>query len=219
MASRSRRPSQARRRSGSSARGASSSLGGALIAGLAALVLLVVVVGLGGCGDDAKIAGSPGASASAGPSASAAATKKPAKTPKPTPVVDPTAVPGTTDEPTPEPTRPSTTVTDWGEITDGVPVTFPVYPGAEVADAPDGPASAAWVTTASPAKVSGWYVAHLEDQGYSTINLADPLEDGTIVLDSGSDVPECRIQTSFRPVDGSTIIMVLYGSGCSPALD
>ena len=35
------------------------------------------------------------------------------------------------------------------------------------------------------------------------------------MLDTVSDLPECRIQTTFRPAGGSTMITVLYGAGCA----
>ena len=37
----------------------------------------------------------------------------------------------------------------------------------------------------------------------------------TRVLDLASDVPECRVQATFHPAGGSTMISVLYGAGCA----
>ena len=54
----------------------------------------------------------------------------------------------------------------------------------------------------------------LEAAGYQTINLSDPLEDGSRVLDSQTDLPECQVQTTFLPEGGSTMITVLFAAGC-----
>ena len=51
-------------------------------------------------------------------------------------------------------------------------------------------------------------------RGYATIDLSDPLEDGSRVLDSQADLPECQVQTTFRPEGGSTMITVLFAAGC-----
>jgi len=175
---------------------------------LAGALLLAAAVVLAGCGS--APAPSPSATAPAPP------TSRPA-----TAAPEPTAVPGAgtpAPEPTPKPTKPTTTGTEWGEILDSVPDDFPVYPGADAApDAADGPVSGAWITDAGVSKVVGWYRATLEAAGYTTQNLSDPLEDGSRVLDTVTDLPECRIQTTFRPADGSTIITVLYGAGCAAA--
>jgi hypothetical protein len=34
-------------------------------------------------------------------------------------------------------------------------------------------------------------------------------------MDVAADVPECRIQMTFRPTDGSTIMTVLVASACA----
>ena len=34
------------------------------------------------------------------------------------------------------------------------------------------------------------------------------------MLDSQADLPECRVQTTFRPEGGSTMITVLFAAGC-----
>jgi len=174
----------------------------------AAGALLLALVVLAGCGSSptpTATAATPGLS-----------TSRPATAPP-----EPTAVPGAATpapKPTPKPTRTTTTGTGWGEILDSVPDGFPVYPGADAApDAADGPVSGAWITDAGVNKVAAWYRATLEAAGYTTQDLSDPLEDGSRVLDTVTDLPECRIQTTFRPADGSTIITVLYGAGCAAA--
>jgi hypothetical protein len=35
------------------------------------------------------------------------------------------------------------------------------------------------------------------------------------VLDVLGDLPECRLQLTFRPAGGSTMITVLYAAGCA----
>lgn len=171
----------------------------------ATALAIAVVLGVAACGGDAATPGRDGASSPA-PSAAPAKTAKPKPTPKVTPVPDAPETPG--------PSLPPTTSTVWGTILDGVPPDFPVYPGATVTDPIEGPASGAWATTARVGKVAPWYQAALEAAGFATVNLSAPLEDGTMILDMEGDSPDCQLQASFRPLDGSTIISVLYGAGC-----
>jgi hypothetical protein len=144
----------------------------------------------------------------------AAPTGAPTRIPDPTPVPVPSASAAASE---PAPTGASTTSTGWGAILDTVPTDFPVFPGARQAEALDEPASGVWLAAAPADGVATWYRDALETVGYSTEDLSSPLEDGSLVLDTVSDIPECRIQTTFRPVDGSTIIMVRYGAGCGGA--
>jgi hypothetical protein len=141
-----------------------------------------------------------------------------------TPTAAPTAVLTPVPQPSTSPTEPAaptdapgggTTKTDWGTILDHVPEGFPVFPGAEPAELPDGPNSGAWSATGDVDAVATWYRTKLEELGFTTKDLSSPLEDGSRVLDTVSDLPECRIQTTFRPADGSTMIVVLYGAGCA----
>jgi hypothetical protein len=106
-------------------------------------------------------------------------------------------------------------VTDWGTILDAVPDDFPRYPGAEPAEMPEGPNSGAWSVGADTEAVSTWYRDHLEAAGFTIDNLSSPLEDGSRVLDVVTDLPECRIQLTFRPAGGSTMIIAMYGAGCA----
>ena len=127
----------------------------------------------------------------------------------------PTAVPGgETVSPGPPAThKPTTTVTDWGVILDAVPDDFPRYPGAKDTEA-DEPVSAALIAEAAADEVAKWYRDALEAAGYATIDLSDPLEDGSRSLDSQTDLPECKVQTTVRPEGGSTMITVLFAAGC-----
>jgi hypothetical protein len=108
-----------------------------------------------------------------------------------------------------------TTLTDWGRILDTVPDGFPVYPGARPADGLAEPVSGAWVADAATATVADWYVGTFKELGWSSVDLGSALEDGSLVLDLASDLPECRVQATFRPAGGSTMILVLYGAGCA----
>jgi hypothetical protein len=152
---------------------------------------------------------------------SATADAKP--TPAPTPVPTPSSLPQTqapddlTPSPTPPPSEPAltTTETDWGTIVDSVPSDFPVYPDAKSADAIDtGPVSAAWTVAASAADVATWYRRALAATGYSTNDRSGPLEDGSFTVDTSSDLPECRILTTARPLGDRTLITVMFGAGC-----
>ncbi len=109
----------------------------------------------------------------------------------------------------------TTTQTAWGTILDAVPDSFPVYPAAQIAGPQAAPVSAAFITPAGVDVVAAWYQAALETLGFSTVSLSSPLEDGSRVLDTHGDLPECRIQTTFRPEGGSTMITVLYAAGCA----
>jgi hypothetical protein len=176
---------------------------------------------LAACGGPAPSA-SPALSESPASPPSSAATDRPPATGAvdPTPIAtvapDLTPVPGVTDEPIPLPDDGGTTVTDWGTILDQVPDGFPVFPGSAPTQVDDGPASGAWFAEgAGVDEVATWYRDQLEMQGFSTKDLSSPLEDGTRILDTVSDLPECRIQTTFRPAGGSTMIIVLYGAGCA----
>ena len=108
-----------------------------------------------------------------------------------------------------------TVETEWGTILVNLPDGFPVYPGAAAIDPMDGPATHAWEAVAQPDEVAEWYAATFEELGWSHIDLGSPLEDGTQVLDLGTDLPECRVQLAFRPLGGSTMITLLYGAGCA----
>lgn len=183
----------------------------------AALVLatLVLVAGLTGCSSGVqRMAGPTGATpvAPSGADASLATVSTPGSTKAP----PSSGVAGGAGSARPSgPATAWTTIAGWGTILDGVPAGFPVYPGARPADAPSGPVSGAWLATAAVDPVATWYRAALETQGYSTGNLSSTRDDGSRVLDTVSDLPECRIQTTFRPAGGSTMITVLYGSGCA----
>jgi len=177
--------------------------------GLAAVAFAIALAAMACGSTPASVGPSP-----ASPSSTTVAAASP--TIAATDAATPTAVPGgETVSPGPGAThKPTTTVTDWGVILDAVPDDFPRYPDAKDTEA-DEPVSAALITdTADVDTVASWYRDALEAAGYATIDLSDPLEDGSRVLDSQTDLPECQVQTTFRPEGGSTMITVLFAAGC-----
>jgi hypothetical protein len=62
--------------------------------------------------------------------------------------------------------------------------------------------------------VSTFYVNALAAAGYSSNDRSGPLEDGSYTVDTRSDLPECRIQTTAAPRGDITLISVLFGAGC-----
>jgi hypothetical protein len=169
----------------------------------AAAFASVVALSLGACGS--TVTPTPAASAGASPGASAnPSTGGPSLTPVPG---------GASTLPEPVPTRIGTTQTDWGEILDDLPATFPAYPNADAAEVPD-TVSAARLAPADAAAVAAWYRDAFTESGYA-VELSDPAEDGSQVLDAQADLPECRIQMTFRPEDGDTMITILVASACA----
>jgi hypothetical protein len=179
----------------------------------AVLVVLVAAI-VAGCAADVRTPATPSVTrvpaTPAGPSPTAAPATGTGEIP--------TVVPGgVTVSPGPPGTRIPVTQTDWGAILDALPEGFPVYPGAAAGEPPAEPVSATFDTADPVDRVAGWYQQTLVEAGFSQADLSDPLEDGSRVLDVASDIPECRIQLTFRPLGGSTMISVLYGAGCAGA--
>jgi hypothetical protein len=170
---------------------------------LAIALLAALAITLVGCDNAPAPSTSGGATGS--PGGSEAAT--------PTPI-EPTEVPGGASGP-PEPTPVGRTETEWGTILDAVPDSFPRYPGAQDAEPVDEPVSAAYVASATIDAVATWYQEAIAALGFDARELSQPLEDGSRVLDVQGDLPECRLQLTFRPAGGSTMIMVLYAAGCA----
>lgn len=146
-----------------------------------------------------------------------------------TPVAGSPTAPGSTPTPeltpvpggqTPSPTDPSatpvpTTDTEWGTILDALPIDFPVYPGAHEADAIEGAASGAFSVPADGLTTATWYQAALEKAGFSTETMSGPLEDGQYVIDSVGEAPGCAVQTTIRPLSGTTRVTILFGAACA----
>jgi hypothetical protein len=173
-------------------------------------LLGAAAIALGACGGTAG-GSQPVASVAVGQPGASVAPVVPVASTAP----DPTPVPGGQSPALePEPTRVPTTLTDWGEIVDDLPATFPMHPDAGVADVDDGPFSGTFGLPQDAASAADWYMTALATRGYG-VERSSPLEDGSIVLDAQADLPECRIQMAFRPADGSTIITVLVASACA----
>jgi hypothetical protein len=173
----------------------------------AGLLAVAMVFSMAGCLlDPPPSAGTPTPLATATP-------VPPSEPPEPTPVPVPDT-PEPTEEPEPVPTQVGVTDTPWGAIVDEVPADWPVFPGAKPVDPEEGPASGAWLAPDEVDVVARWYRDTLSDMGFTIDNLSSPLEDGTRFLDIVTDLPECRIQATFRPAGESTMITVLYGAPC-----
>ena len=180
-------------------------------------LLPLVLAGLLGAAAAACGAYQPPAGAS--PAATVAVTPSTSEAPSQgsaDPTADLTPVPGGASA-TPDDSHGGgpTMETDWGTILVNLPEGFPRYPGAAGTDPIDGPATHAFEAVAPVDEVAEWYAATFEELGWSHIDLGTPLEDGTQVLDLASDLPECRVQLTFRPLGGSTMITLLYGAGCA----
>ena len=162
-------------------------------------------VATGAVGSPLESSPSPAGSTTASPSpvASASTSAAPSLTP----------VPG---GPSGSPDRPTTTQTEWGEIVDQLPVDFPVFPGAQEAtgDPTQGPVSGAFSAPSDGITVTQWYRGALEQAGYSTEAVTGPFEDGSSVIDSVGATTACRVQTTIRPLSGTTLVSVRYGAGC-----
>jgi hypothetical protein len=174
------------------------------------LLVLVASLALAACESSREPSPAPsvGGAASDAPSATPVPTASDAAEPSLTPVPG-----GQTIDPGPLPTRTGTVQTEWGEILVALPASFPIHPQAGSVDLP-GTATASLSVPVDLEAATDWYVEALGGKGYQ-LDLSDPLESGTRVLDVASDVPECRIRMDFRPEADSTIMTVLYGAGCA----
>ncbi len=170
-----------------------------------ALASVVVALAVAACG---------GAASTPLPSAATPTTAPSATVGTPTPPA-PTTVPGGDDR-TPVPS-PGTFETAWGEAWDGLPPGFPVPAGAapaEPGDPADGPVSGAYVVDLAAEDAAAAQQAGLAAAGFSTEALSGPSEDGALVIDSIGRDPACRVQTTVRPLGGTTMMTVLYGAAC-----
>jgi len=175
----------------------------------AILALAAVVAGAfaAGC-DSAAVSPAPSAIVIA-PSAAASREPSTATAPSLTPVPG-----GQSNGPGPVGTLIPTTQTDWGEILDDLPSSFPLHPDADVAEVPGEVVSGSFEAPAEPDALIAWYTDTFTERGYA-IDTGTALEDGSRVMDIAADLPECRIQITFRPADGSTIMTVLVASACA----
>ncbi|HEY7591470.1 MAG TPA: hypothetical protein VH723_10785 [Candidatus Limnocylindrales bacterium] len=125
-----------------------------------------------------------------------------------------TPLPGSAESPAPTGTPSTRTDTEWGRIWDGLPASFPRFPGAQPTETGDGPASAVLDVPGDVATVTEWYQSALEHAGYSTLSLSGPLEDGSMEIDSMGPILECLVRTTIAPLGGETIVTILYGADC-----
>lgn len=165
---------------------------------LAAVALLAVAA----CGNGGPTS-APGATSTPAPTATEAISPG---LPTPIPTDGATSTPAATVTPT--------TATEWGAIYDAIPAAFPRFPGSEGGEVSEGPASAVFAVPADVATVTAWYQQALETAAYSTLSLSGPFEDGSTIIESVGATPECLVQTTLRPENGSTIATILYGAGC-----
>ena len=107
-----------------------------------------------------------------------------------------------------------TTRTDWDEIRDALPAGFPLPPGAEPADLPEGPYSGAFTTATPTAGAATAVEAGLRDAGWAGITVSGPTEAGEVTIDATGVTAGCRARVTVRPLGGLTAIVVLYGAAC-----
>lgn len=144
--------------------------------------------------------------------AAVAACDVPSSTPTAAPSSPATAPP---IEQTPVTGNPVVIQTAWAPIWDTIPETFLVFPGAQPVEI-DEPVSAALdhpAQAASPGDVAGAYATALAAAGWRTV-VADPIEDGSVVVDAVRDGTSCRAQVRATPLGGIVRVTVLYGAGC-----
>ena len=180
------------------------------------VVAVALVVGVAACGTSestprpiASIVTAPPGSPPGSAEPSASATSTVPGSPSLTPVPG-----GVTPVPVPTATRIPVTQTDWGPILDRLPEGFPVHPDAEPIE-PGEPASGAFLAATDPSTAARWYERALgRDGAFAVVDVGSALEDGTVVLNASTDIPEGLVRVTFRPAGESTMIIVLYGAAC-----
>lgn len=108
---------------------------------------------------------------------------------------------------------PTTTNTEFGEIFDALPPSFPKLAGAEPVETSAAPTSGSFAVNLEPAAASGAIATGLKAQGW-TVDIGSPLEDGSVVLEATGPTPGCKSEVRFTPVSGTVIMSVLYGASC-----
>jgi hypothetical protein len=107
---------------------------------------------------------------------------------------------------------PSTTSTDFGQIFDSLPASFPKLPGQEPAETGEGPTSGSFAVNMDPGAASRAMQTALIAAGW-TADVGSPLEDGTVVLEAARS-SGCKAEIRFTPRSGTVIMSVLYGAAC-----
>ena len=106
------------------------------------------------------------------------------------------------------------TDTEWGRIWDALPPSFPLPLDAVPAETRDGPVTAQFAVGASVEDLATFMQAALEGARYSTESMSNPVEDGTVVIESVGDTPECRVETRLTPLSGTTLMTIRFGAAC-----
>ena len=164
-----------------------------VVLGLALAVALAV-----GCG-------SPAPSRSTQASGSATTT--------PSPAASLTPIPGGSVGDTPSPSIPTTSTTEFGEIWDALPPSFPTLPGQQPATTAPGATSGSFAVDMDVAAAVPAVRTALEAQGW-TVDVSSPLEDGTVVLTAAGSAVGCKTEVRFTPTSGTVVMSVLYGAAC-----
>jgi hypothetical protein len=157
--------------------------------------LLLVAVAVAGCGSTVTPSAAP--SASAGPSPA-----EPSLTP----------IPG--GKPTPAATLPTTTQTEFGEIWDALPPSWPTLPGQSESEV-GSDASERLVVKGTPRDLAGQLRTALEAAGWH-VDVGLPLEDGSVVVDATHAPNGCQVHAQFfgsAATDPDTLL-VYYGAKC-----
>lgn len=125
------------------------------------------------------------------------------------------SVPGGNASPVVGPTvgPPTTTDTEFGTIFDALPPSFPKLPGQEPAETGAGATSGSFAVNLSAADASAALGSALAEAGWG-IDVGDPLEDGSIVLEATRSPAGCKVEARFTPRSGTVIMSVLYGASC-----
>ena len=157
--------------------------------------LLLVAVAVAGCGTTVAPSASPSPSA------------------RPTPA-EPSLTPVPGGKPTPVATLPTTTETEFGEIWDALPPSWPTLPGQSESEV-GSDASERLVVKGTPRDLAGLLRTELEAAGWR-VDVGSPLEDGSIVLDATRAPNGCKVHAQFFG-SGSTdpdTLLVYYGAKC-----
>lgn len=114
----------------------------------------------------------------------------------------------------PKSTPPGKTVSDWGPIWEGIPMSFPLPPGAEPAGEVGEVTSAVFVV--SPAgdadALARFYVDAFSGAGY-IVDSDGPLEDGSYIVNARR-AAGCRMQTRSSIDGGNALLTIQYGADC-----
>lgn len=142
------------------------------------------------------------------------ASSSPSAAPSSSPIASPdlTPVPGGS-EGVPA-TPPTQTDTEWGRIWDALPPSFPLPPDAVPAETGEGPVTAQFAVGASVEDLATFMQAALEGARYSTESMSNPVEDGSVVIESVGDTPDCRVETRLTPQSGTTLLTIRFGAAC-----